>query len=248
MTIIKKVITIICIFSFYSCAEYKRNSNVKQKYYSSSGFALIYNDELYDQKVINKKVKNDDIYVLHNFLKLNTPIRIINPDNSNFVEAKINKKGDYPKIFNIVISNKIASELKLDFDNPYVEIVEVKKNKKFIAKKGNTFEEERNVALKVTIDEIKVDDLNTFTKKNVKKKLKHKTFTIKINDFYFEKSVTELKNELLKKTKFKNMYIKKINNKQFRLLVGPFNNFNALKIAYISLNNLGFENLNIYNN
>jgi len=30
------------------------------------------------------------------------------------------------------------------------------------------------------------------------------------------------------------------------LLVGPFNNFNALKTIYISLNNLGFEDLNIY--
>jgi len=40
--------------------------------------------------------------------------------------------------------------------------------------------------------------------------------------------------------------IKKINNKKYRLLVGPFKNFNALKTTYISLNKLGFENLNIY--
>ena len=34
--------------------------------------------------------------------------------------------------------------------------------------------------------------------------------------------------------------------KNIGLLVGPFKNFNALKTTYISLNNLGFENLNIY--
>ena len=40
--------------------------------------------------------------------------------------------------------------------------------------------------------------------------------------------------------------VKKIKDNQFRLLVGPFKNFNTLKSAYISLNNLGFEGLNIY--
>ena len=43
-----------------------------------------------------------------------------------------------------------------------------------------------------------------------------------------------------------NISVKKINNKKYRLLVGPFKNFNALKTAYISLNNLGFDDLNIY--
>ena len=43
-----------------------------------------------------------------------------------------------------------------------------------------------------------------------------------------------------------NISVKKINNNKYRLLVGPFKNFNALKNTYISLNNLGFEELNIY--
>ena len=37
-----------------------------------------------------------------------------------------------------------------------------------------------------------------------------------------------------------------INDNKYRLAVGPFKNFNALKTIYISLNNLGFEELNIY--
>ena len=45
-----------------------------------------------------------------------------------------------------------------------------------------------------------------------------------------------------------NISVKKINNKKYRLLAGPFKNFNALKTTYISLNNLGFEILNIYKN
>ena len=45
-----------------------------------------------------------------------------------------------------------------------------------------------------------------------------------------------------------NISVKKINNNQYRLFVGPFKNFNALKTTYISLNNLGFDDLNIYKN
>ena len=42
--------------------------------------------------------------------------------------------------------------------------------------------------------------------------------------------------------------VKKVNNTKYRLFAGPFKNFNALKNIYISLNNLGFENLNIIKN
>jgi len=52
--------------------------------------------------------------------------------------------------------------------------------------------------------------------------------------------------ELVKKTKINNISVKKINDKKYRLFAGPFKNFNALKTTYISLNKLGFENLNIY--
>ena len=55
-----------------------------------------------------------------------------------------------------------------------------------------------------------------------------------------------LKNDILKKTNIKNISVKKINDNKYRLLTGPFKNFNALKNTYISLNNLGFENLNVY--
>ena len=93
-----------------------------------------------------------------------------------------------------------------------------------------------------------MDDL-TKTKdetKIEKKKTVSKNFILVISDFYFLDSANNLKKELLKKTKMSNISIKKINNKKYRLLAGPFKNFNALKTTYISLNNLGFENLNIY--
>ena len=61
-------------------------------------------------------------------------------------------------------------------------------------------------------------------------------------------SAIKLKNDLIKKVDIKSFEIKKINNTKYRLLAGPFKNFSALKSTYISLNNLGFEDLNIYKN
>jgi len=241
----------LCTITFYSCANYNVSKKKHQKekhYFSSSGFALIYEDHFFSQKIVNKKLNNNEIRVMHNFLKTNTPVKIINPENLKFVDTKVYKKADYPKIFNAVISKEIASMLELDLDNPYIEILEVKKNKIFIAKKTNTFEEEKNVAEKAPVDEIKMDVLSESETNNSKKVAKRSSFIIVINDFYYEDSANNLKDELIKKTKMNNISVKKINNNKYRLLAGPFKNFNALKTSYISLNNLGFENLNIYKN
>ena len=209
-------------------------------------FALIYEDSLYLEKVVNKKINNEDLKVMHSLLKINTPIRIINPENSKVIESKIYKKANYPKIFNVVITKKIASILELDINNPYVEIIEIKKNKTFIAKEGNIFEVEKNVAEKAPVNEVKVDDLMKQETKNKKKLVKKNSFILVINDFYYIDSANNLKKILIQKTKMDNISVKKINNNKYRLFAGPFKNFNALKTTYISLNNLGFENLNVY--
>ena len=183
---------------------------------------------------------------MHSLLKKNTPIKIINPANSKVVETKIYKKANYPKIFTIVVSEKIASILELDLDNPFVEVVEVKKNKTFIAKKTNMFEEEKKVAEILPVNEVKMDDLTKVEVKAKKKLNKKSNFILVVSDFYYEDSANNLMKELVKKTKINNISVKKINDKKYRLFAGPFKNFNALKTTYISLNKLGFENLNIY--
>ena len=239
----------ICFITLYSCADYKTNKEtqkVEKQYFSSSGFALIYDDELFLQKIINKKINNEDIRAMHSQLKTNTPLKIINPVNSKVIETKTYKKAKYPKIFNIVISKKIASILELDVNNPYVEVIEVKKNKIFIAKKADTFEEEKKVVENAPVEEITMDNLSKGEFDIEKEILKETNFILVINDFYFEDSANNLKVELVKKTKMNNISIEKINNKKYRLFVGPFKNFNALKTTYFSLNNLGFEIPNIY--
>ena len=117
------------LFLISGCADYKSKQTTQKdlkQYYSSSGFALVYNENLYEKKIVNKKLNNEDLLVMHSLLKRNTPIKIINPDNSKILETKIYKNAIYPNIFNVVISEKVASELGLDLDNPiiYVKSIE----------------------------------------------------------------------------------------------------------------------------
>ena len=124
MNLSRIIFSLICVIALYSCADYSVynvNQSKEKQYYSSSGFALIYEDSLYKQKVIDKKINNEDIRVMHSFLKINTPIRIINPNNSKFVETKIHKRANYPKIFNIVISNK--SFVFFSFNNFNIRVI-----------------------------------------------------------------------------------------------------------------------------
>ena len=259
MNLKKKIILFCLILLLGACADYKTGipkHKKEREYYSSKGFALIYNDTLFDQggidkklnnnKIIDNQLNNEQIIALHSSLKKNTLINIINPDTSIVVRTKILRKADYPNIFNIVLSKKIATILELDLDNPYVEVFEAKKNETFIAKESNIFEEEKRVAESAPIDEILMNDLSEVQMNTKKSSDKKNNFVLVISDFYYYDSAQNLKEELMKKTKINNFSIKKINDTLYRLSVGPFENFNALKSIYISLNNLGFEGIDIY--
>ena len=118
-----KIFLIFLLINFLSsCADYKiqKSQQKERQYYISSGFALIYKNKFYDDKVIKKKLDNNNIAVIHNTLKVNTPIRITNPENSKTLETKVYKKTDFPKIFKVVITQKIASILDLDTNNPFI--------------------------------------------------------------------------------------------------------------------------------
>ena len=173
MKLTKIIITLTSIVLLYSCADYKTpqtSEGVEKNYYFSKGFALVYNEDLYYQKVVNKKFSDEKYGAMHNLLKVNTSVKIINPSNSKFLDIKISKKANYPKIFNIVLSRSAAFALELDMENPYVEVFETKKNKTFVAKESNTFEEEKKVADKAPVEEIEMNILTndeSIVKKNL---------------------------------------------------------------------------------
>ena len=73
---------------------------------------------------------------------------------------KLEKKLNYPLFNNSVISARIAKELDINLDEPYVEIIAIPENSLFIAKKAKTFDEEKNVANKAPVNDISIDNLN----------------------------------------------------------------------------------------
>ena len=244
----RKFSILLILLFLTSCAEYKLKSktNNTREYYSSKGFALIYEDDLYLNKTINKRITKDNFIALHSSLKRNTFIKVINPTNMKEIELKVFKNATYPKIFNLVITKNTAELLELDIDNPFIEIYEVKKNKTFIAKESNTFNEEKNVAEKAPVEDIEIDDLSKNVVKIKKKTIKKTNFYLVVSHFYYKDSADKLKINLTKQTKMNNFRVEKISDNKFRLGAGPFKNFNALKSTYISLNNLGFDDLKIY--
>ena len=59
MNLIKIILLIILANLLITCADYKtkKSTQVEEKtYYTSNGFALIYSNDLYAQKLINKKL------------------------------------------------------------------------------------------------------------------------------------------------------------------------------------------------
>ena len=117
----------------------KKQSKVREPTYSSKGFALIYEDSIFEKKIVNKKLNNDQNYVLHSFLKNNTLVYISNPFNSKSLTAKVRKTLKYPSIYNIVITKKMADNLDLDFNNPYVEFYTIKKKRQIYCKRSFNF-------------------------------------------------------------------------------------------------------------
>ena len=179
----------IYIFIFlFSCTQdmkiIKKHSKVREPTYSSKGFALIYEDSIFERKIVNKKLNNDQNYVLHSFLKNNTLVSISNPFNSKSLTAKVRKTYKYPSIYNIVITKKMADKLELDINNPYVEVLSIRKNDKFIAKEASIFEEEKNVANKAPVTSININDLSVSTPK-IEVKKKKPTYIINNAEFYF---------------------------------------------------------------
>ena len=241
----------IYLFVFlFSCTQdmkiIKKHPNVIEPNYSSKGFALIYEDSTFESNIVNKKLNNNQNYVLHSYLNNDTLVSISNPFNSKFLTAKVRKTINYPSIYNIVITKKMADNLVLDIDNPYVEVLTIKKNDKFIAKEASIFEEEKNVANKVPVTSININDLSVSTPENEIKKNKP-SYIINIAEFYYLESAEMTKIRFEKEANLENIKIKKISKNKFKVYFGPYASFAPMKKTYLSLNELGFENLNIIN-
>ena len=215
--------------------------------YRNSGFALIYNNDLSNIK----KLETRSLNIYHKSLKKRSMVKITNPTNGKYliVEVKSNKI-KFSNFYNSVLSLRVAEELGLDPDEPYVELTLMSKNSTFVAKKAKMFEEEKSVAEKAPVDGIQINDLNDNKKLSKSNKLKDKKFSysIKIADFYFKDTAKLMISRIKKETLIPTLRIIRLSETKYRVLIGPFSDIKTLKNSFDKLSSFNFENLEILKN
>ena len=241
---------LLTIFFIYACdITTTKNTNNKSfkplNKYKNSGFALIYNAELSDIK----KLEDRSLNIYHKSLKKKSKVKIVNPTNGKYLIAEVKSNREkFSNFYNSILSLRIAKELELDHEEPFIEIILISKDSTFIAKKSKMFDEERSVAEKAPVDGIQINDLNP--KENKKKLIKDNKFSysIKIADFYYQDTAFVMKDRIINETSIKEVKISKLSEIKYRVLIGPFNDIKTLKDSFENLKSFNFENLEILNN
>ena len=217
--------------------------------YRNIGFALIYSDKLIDNKRINKKINNKELIIFHKKIFKNSFVKITNPENAKTIIAKvISNDAVFSDFYNSVITTRIADELSLNPNDPYIELVLFSKQSTFVAKKAKTFEEEKQVADKAPVEGILINNIGSSKVKKNKITPQKFTFSIKIADFYFKDSAENMIKRIEDETNIKTSTIKKLSNTKYRVLIGPFNDIKNLEKSFNELKPLEFENIEILKN
>tara|TARA_B100001057_G_scaffold478673_1_gene549383 strand:- start:4887 stop:5636 length:750 start_codon:yes stop_codon:yes gene_type:complete len=245
-----RFIILLLSFFLFSCEQSKSNksSSIKvlgENNYRNIGFALVYNDNLKKIKSLEKRSLN----IYHKSLKKRSIVKITNPKNGKYLIANVkSNKIKFSNFYNSILSLRIAEELELNLTEPYVEILLLAKNSTFVAKKAKMFEEEKSVAEKAPVDGIKINDLNI---KKIKKKETFNevfSYSIKVADFYYEKSAQMMVNRIKNDSSVKNLNIVKLSEIKYRVLIGPFNDIKSLKNSYEKMDFFEFDNLEVLQN
>ena len=216
--------------------------------YSNKGFALVYSEDIFIKKIVNKKIDDRSLIIFQKKLKTNTKVKITNILNNKSLVVTVGKNSIYPSFNNAVLSKRIADELNLDINQPYVEILEILENSIFVAKKAKTYEEEKNVAVKAPVNMISINDLNSVKKDNKKNSNIKFSYIVKIADFYFKDTALMMLNRIKTKSLIVNPKVKKISDKKYRVYLGPFSNINSLQKSYNDISILEFDNIEIIKN
>jgi len=246
----KSLLIVLFIF-LLGCEQNNLNKNaVNQEIltkYKNSGFALVYNPMLKKEKKISKKIDNRSLLIFHKSLKKNSFVKITNPVNQKTVIAEvISNNVKFSDFYNSVITSRIAEELSLNLNEPYINLVLISQNSTFVAKKAKTFNEEKKVAEKAPVDGIQIDNLGEINQpKNETIKEEIFSYSIKIADFYYKDSAKNMSDRIINETNIRNPLIKTISNTKYRVLLGPFNDIKKLEDSFNEIKSLDFENIEI---
>ncbi len=239
---------LIIVFLLISCTNTSLVQQGTTTPNISKGFALIYNEDDFNNKVISSKLNSSKIEVGHNKYKKNTIIIITNPENKKSLQLVVTKKINYPDFFKVLITKELSDKLSLNPQIPFVEVEKRIKNKSFIAKKAVTYSEEKSVLTKAPITKVKINNISKTSIVQTQKK-SDINYSIIIGEFYSKKWASSLidllVNENIKKEVFT---VKKMGKNNYQLLAGPYSSINTLKNDYFKLNKYGFDNLDIKKN
>ena len=238
---------IIALFIF-SCSPQLTTINQK-KPYIAKGFAYVYNENDYKEKIIKGKMNNTNLQISHQNLKTGTLIKLINPKNNESIVLKNIKRIRYPEFYKILISKPVSEKLNLNENLPILEILEIKKNRSFVAEKAKISVEEKKIPSKAPVASVQISNISKNKKKFGALKNDFDQIYIHIGTFYSTKTASFLIQRItdeLKNLDSKKIKIKKINNKETQVISGPYTSVNSLKNDYIKLKSFGFEELDIY--
>jgi hypothetical protein len=245
----RSYILLLLSLLLFNCDQTISNNSKKksfsiEKKYSNTGFALIYNSDLLDIK----KLENRSLDIYHNSLKKRSIVKIINPKNGKFLMAEVkSNKVKFSSFYNSILSPRIAEELDLNSNEPYIQLILVAKNSTFIAKKAKTFDEERIVAEKAPVDGIQINDLNeTMIEKKINEIIF--SYSIKVADFYYKDTAISMMNRIKNEASINNLSIRELSKTKYRVLIGPFNDIKTLRDSFEKMNYFKFENLEIIKN
>ena len=138
---LKKIIFLAIILTSCETTNKQVITNKDFKNYSNDGFALIFNNDIFKKRIVSKKIDQRSLIIFNNKLKKDTDIKITNLLNEKYLIAKVGNNSKYPIFYNSVISERIATELDIDPDQPYVRVETINSSNTFVANKANTFDE-----------------------------------------------------------------------------------------------------------
>ena len=239
---------IFLFFLFLSCSPQLTTLNQAETY-TSKGFAYIYNNNDFDQKIIKGRMDDEIMQISHQNLKTGTLIKITNPRNNESIVLKNVKRIRYPDFYKVLITKPVAEKLDLNLRLPIIEITEIKKNKSFVAKKAKIYNEEKKIPSKAPVGTVKISNISKNKIKNLTKKKEN--IYILIGTFFSTDTAIFLKKRIIVDVPdldSKKLKIKKINNKETQVISGPYTTVNLVKNDYIKLKSFGFEELDIFIN
>jgi hypothetical protein len=249
----KKIFIIFLIIIVNGCTTYPINKkinkiNIYKKSFINKGFTLVYNDNLFTKKLISKKLDNRSLIIFQKNLKKGASVKVTNLINNKSTVVTVGMESKYPYFNNSILSQRVADEIELDSNNPYIEIYEILGNSSFIIKKSKTFSEEKNVANKAPVDAISINDLNNKIKQKKKIKKNKFNYIIIIADFYYKDSANSLIKRIKEEALIKNVRLQVITKSKYRVFLGPFYDINSLQNGFNDISILNFENIEIIKN